>query len=230
VAGATARSGGAADRHCGLRGIPEERLSESGGYLESAVSFDRTEGGHRFALRKDVRAQRGMSCVKTMSIAILFLVGSPIIARAATIEEVERCRAIRYYIQRWDCFKSLKAKREDTPKAKREDTPSPIIRDEQKKAPGDPASPSSIDHLSVTPGEPLCVDQDSLAAMLVAGMLAANAAQAVTIGCQTIPEDAQVELLQRFPSGFQFLRIVKVKVTFPSQPDPTVGYTVEISR
>jgi hypothetical protein len=186
------------------------------------VSFDRTEGGHRFALRKDVRAQRGMSCVKTMSIAILFLVGSPIIARAATIEEVERCRAIRYYIQRWDCFKSLKAKREDTP--------SPIIRDEQKKPPGDPASPSSIDHLSVTPGEPLCVDQDSLAAMLVAGMLAANAAQAVTIGCQTIPEDAQVELLQRFPSGFQFLRIVKVKVTSPSQPDPTVGYTVEISR
>src|SRR6476620_7038569 len=37
-------------------------------------------------------------------------------------------------------------------------------------------------------------------------------------GCQTIPKDAQVEVLKRFPSSFQFVRLVKVNVTFtPNQ-------------
>ena len=45
-----------------------------------------------------------------------------------------------------------------------------------------------------------------------------------------IPNDAQVEILQPFPSGFQFLQLVKVNVTSPSQPDSTVGYAFEISR
>ncbi len=180
-----------------------------------------------------------MSPVKAASLAVLFLVGgSIIIARAATIEEVAHCRAIQANSERWNCFKSLKgqrqgtpkAKREDSPKAKREDTASPIIRDMQETAPDDPASTSSIDHLSVTPGQPLCVDQDSLAAMLVAGVLASSPTQVTTNGCQTIPEDAQVELLQRYPSGLNFLRAVKVKVTSPTHPDPTVGYTVEIGH
>ena len=114
--------------------------------------------------------------------------------------------------------------------AKGEDTTSPIIRDAHETAPDDPASTSSIDHPSVTPGRPLCVDQDSLAAMLVAGVLASSPAQVTTNGCQTIPEDAQVELLQRYPSGLNFLRAAKVKVTSPTHPDPAVGYTVEISR
>jgi signal transduction histidine kinase len=52
----------------------------------------------------------------------------------------------------------------------------------------------------------------------------------IRYGCHMIPKDAQVEILQRFPSGFQFLRLVKVNVTSPSQPDSTVGYTFEISR
>jgi hypothetical protein len=321
------------------------------------VSFDRTEGGHRFALRKDVRARRGMSCVKTVCVAILFLIGSAVIAGAATIEEVARCRTIQNNTQRWDCFKSLKAKREVTPKANREDIPSPILRDVQENAPDDPASNSSIDrlsansaatnqevarcrairndiqrstcfhssntkreatlppipskveepapastsaidhlnadsldtkraaspppipskaeepapastsaidhlnadsldtkraaspppipskaeepapastsaidHISAAPGQPLCVDQDALAAMLIADVLASNPAQTITNGCQTIPEDAQVELLQHYSSGFHFLRVVKVKVTSPTQQDPTVGYTVEIGR
>jgi len=187
-----------------------------------------------------------MSPVKAVSLAVLFLVGSSVGARAATVEEVAHCRAIQTNSERWNCFKSLKAqrqgapkaKREDTPKAKGEDTPkakgedttSPIIRDAHETAPDDPASTSSIDHPSVTPGRPLCVDQDSLAAMLVAGVLASSPAQVTTNGCQTIPEDAQVELLQRYPSGLNFLRAAKVKVTSPTHPDPAVGYTVEISR
>ena len=230
--------------------------------MRSSLSFDRTACWRHFALRNDVDALREMSPAKAVSIAVLFLVGSSVVTRAATIEEVAHCRAIQTNSERWNCFKSLKgqrqgapkAKREDTPKAKGEDTPkakgedtpkakgedtpnakgedttSPIIRDAHETAPDDPASTSSIDHPSVTPGRPLCVDQDSLAAMLVAGVLASSPAQVTTNGCQTIPEDAQVELLQRYPSGLNFLRAAKVKVTSPTHPDPAVGYTVEISR
>jgi hypothetical protein len=113
---------------------------------------------------------------------------------------------------------------EETQIAQREDTPSPA-------APADdPVSNSSNGHLSGTAGQPLCVSRDGLAAMLVEGVLGPNQAPATTIGCQTIAENAEVELLQSFPSGFQFLRIVKVKVTSSSQPEPLVGYTIEIRR
>jgi hypothetical protein len=80
------------------------------------------------------------------------------------------------------------------------------------------------------PGQPLCVDREALAAMLVAGMLASSPTQATTNGCQTIPDDAQLEILERYPSGLHFLRVTKVKVTSPKLPDPTVGFTVEIDR
>ena len=113
---------------------------------------------------------------------------------------------------------------EETRSAQREDTPLPA-------APlDDPVSTSSLGHLSGTAGQPLCVSRDTLAAALGEGVLGPNQAQATTIGCQTIAENAEVELLQRFPSGFQFLQIVKVKVTSSSQTEPLVGYTIEISR
>jgi len=94
----------------------------------------------------------------------------------------------------------------------------------------DPVSTSSNGHFSGTAGQPLCVSRDALAAALGEGVLVPNRAQATTIGCQTIAENAEVELLQRLPSGFQFLQIVKVKVTSSSQTEPLVGYTIEISR
>jgi hypothetical protein len=100
----------------------------------------------------------------------------------------------------------------------------------QEAAPDDPASTSSIDHLSVAPGQPVCADQDSLGAVLVAAVvLGTSPAQVGRYGCHTIPKDAN-EILQRFPSGFEFLRVVKVNVTSSSQADPTVGYTFEIRR
>ena len=37
---------------------------------------------------------------------------------------------------------------------------------------------------------------DALAAMLAAGVLASSPSEATTNGCQTIPEDAKVELLR----------------------------------
>ena len=94
----------------------------------------------------------------------------------------------------------------------------------------DPVSASSHGHLSGAAGQPLCVSRDALAAELGEGVLRPNEAHATTIGCQTIAENAEVELLRRFPSGFQFLQIVKVKVTSSSQTEPLVGYTIEISR
>ena len=77
-------------------------------------------------LRNQVGARRGTSLAIAMSVAIsatiLLLIGSPIISRAATIEEVARCRAIQIKKQQWDCFKSLKAPKQNAPKAKRDDT------------------------------------------------------------------------------------------------------------
>jgi hypothetical protein len=140
---------------------------------------------------------------------------------------------------RMQTVKPSNAQREETPppatppddpagtsssNAQLEDTPSPAA------PPDDPVSTSSISYLGGIASRPLCVRRDALSAMLVEGMLGHNQAQATMIGCQTIAENAEVELLQRFPSGFPFLRIVKVKVTSSSQPEPLVGYTIEISR
>ena len=49
------------------------------------------------------------------------------------------------------------------------------------------------------PGQLVCADQDSLVAAFVAGVvLGASPAQLAKYGCQTIPKDAQVEILERF--------------------------------
>ncbi len=183
--------------------------------------------------------------------AIFFAIGSSAIVQAATKQEIALCKAITDKAQRLDCFKSLKIKVQKTQGAKLGETPNvktpayPVVApfpqpQETTKvlstpspavaAPDEPASTGSIDRLSGTPGRPLCGNLDALAAMLVAGVLASNPAQATTIGCHIIPDDANVELLQRFPSGFQFLRTVKVRVTSPTQPEPSIGYTIEIGR
>ena len=218
----------------------------------------RTAGELHWASRNHICAGRVISFGKAASLAILVLIGSSIIDRAATLEGVARCRAIQSSSKRWQCFNSSKtpkqsaskAKRGDTPKAQREDAPkaqrenapktddiprtedvpADALRGKQEAAPDDPASTSSINHLRTVPGQPVCVDQDLLAAALVAGVLASDPAQATTTGCQTLPDDAEVDVIQQFPSGFQFLRIVKVKVTSHVQPEPSVGYTIEIGR
>ena len=302
--------------------------------------------GQRLTVSNHGGARRGKSLaiavIVAQSATILLWIEHPIIAQAATIQEVARCRAIQINKERWDCFKSLKAPKQNAPKAKwddslqsqkkavlaakPEDVPKvttesvPKVREEDVPkvttesvpkvqgqdvpkvttesvpkvqeedvpkvttesvprvqeqdvpkvttesvpkmqeqdvpkantenvskaisedaqpvplprlgtASDDPASTSSIDHLSVAPGQFVCPDQDSLAATFVAGvMLGTNAERIAKYGCKTIPKDARVEILHRFPSGLQFLRVVKVNVTSPSQPDSTVGYTFEISR
>jgi hypothetical protein len=79
-----------------------------------------------------------------------------------------------------------------------------------------------LGRLTTRPGQPLCISRAAVAEMVAAGVLPPSPERTATIGCQTIPEDVEVELLQRFPSGFQFLRIVKVKVISHYQPEPSV--------
>jgi hypothetical protein len=92
--------------------------------------------------------------------------------------------------------------------------------------PDDPATTSSIDRLSFA-GQPLCVDTVALAVMLAAALLTSNPRNAATNGCRTLPGDAKLELLERYPSVFPSIRIVKVKVISRTQPDLTFGFTIE---
>jgi hypothetical protein len=38
----------------------------------------------------------------------------------------------------------------------------------------------------------------------------------------------KLELLERYPGVFPFMRMIKVKVTSPTKPDLTVGFTIEM--
>jgi hypothetical protein len=73
----------------------------------------------------------------------------------------------------------------------------------------------------------VCVDRDALTAVLVAGLLTSNAAEAATIGCQSLPGDAKLEILERNSSIFSFIRIIKIRVSSPTNPSPLIGFTVE---
>jgi hypothetical protein len=61
-------------------------------------------------------------------------------------------------------------------------------------------------------------------------LLTADPTKAATPGCQTIPDDAKLELVERSPSVFTFLRMIKVKVKSQKRPDLTSGFTIEIGR
>jgi hypothetical protein len=168
-----------------------------------------------------------VSLIKAMGLALVpaipLVIWNPVIAFAVTKEEAARCRAISNNIERRDCFKSLRegasAKADEAARAKAGTEPSPA-----------PATTSAVDHIGATPDQPVCVDRDALAAILAAGVLASSPAQTRTNGCQTIPEDGKVEVLERYPSALGFLRVIKVKVTSAALPDSTVGFTIEIGH
>ncbi len=262
--------------------------------LENAVAY----------LRSHVGAT-GVTIIAGFMLTIV----SPIIAAAATKEEVAHCRAIEQRAERLDCFKSLKqapkTKTEEAAPAKTEEAAPPVTEDaasakmehaapsktedaepaktkraarvktkraarvktedaasektgeavpakaeDAAPAPAktenttksktgdsllsstsdDPATTSSIDRFNFVPGQPLCEDRNAVAAMLVAGLLTSNPKEAATNGCQTVPEDAKLELLERYPSVFPSIRIVRVRVTSPTWPALTFGFTVETGR
>jgi hypothetical protein len=150
----------------------------------------------------------GVGIVACFVLAIV----SAAVSAAATKEEAERCRAIEQRAERLDCFKSLRsgagAKTESAAPAKTED-----------KAPAKPTS--------IGPGQPLCLDRNNLAAMILAGLLTSNPTEAATPGCQILPDDAKLDVLERYPSVFPSIQIIRVKVTSPTHPDLTSGFTFE---
>jgi hypothetical protein len=166
----------------------------------------------------------------------MLAIASATIGAAATKEEVAHCRAIQQLTERLVCFKSLKrgpkAKMEHAPSDTADDTTKPKADDPMRSpSSDDPATTGSIDHLtSFAPGQPLCVDRDALAAMILAGLLTSDPTKAATRGCQSIPDGAKLELLERYPGVFPFMRMVRVKVTSPTQPELTSGFTIEMGR
>ena len=72
--------------------------------------------------------------------------------------------------------------------------------------------------------------REALAAILIAGVFASSPTEVATNGCEVIPWNAQIELLERYPSGLHFLRVIKVKMTSPARSDSTVGFTIETGR
>jgi hypothetical protein len=63
----------------------------------------------------------------------------------------------------------------------------------------------------------------------MAGLLTSDPAQAVLPGCQTIPADAKVEILERYEGLYPFMHLIRVKVTSRKKPDLTGGITVEVA-
>lgn len=133
------------------------------------------------------------------------------------------------------CFDALRQQPPITPPP-----PKPKVVAKPAPAPAPKLAPveqkAEVDRLKPLPGQPLCVDQDSLATLLKAGALAKNGAitrgQLVDAGsaCQTIPEGSRVDILGRLASGSNVIRMVTVRVTAPSLRGPTVGYTIEVDE
>jgi hypothetical protein len=175
------------------------------------------------------------------------------VADASTVEEVARCRAITKRSEMVACFKALKegrpantkdaapasaegaastnaegaasSKREDIAPGKGGSAPPNAV---PRSAPDEPETTSSIIRQRAASDRPLCVDRDALAGMFVAGLLTSDPARAATHGCQTLPSDAKLKIVERYPTVFSFMRVIAVKVTSPTRPDLTTGFTIEV--
>jgi hypothetical protein len=173
----------------------------------------------------------------------ILAIASICIAQAATKEEVDRCHAIEQSADRAACFNALKqnkpaktespapAKAESTPSTKRQDG-APIkagAKGTSNVLPSRPDRSTSTSAINDLLGRPICVDSNVLAAVLMAGLLTSDPAQAVLPGCQTIPADAKVEILERYVGLYPFMHLIRVKVTSRTKPDLTGGITVEVA-
>jgi len=166
---------------------------------------------------------------------LMFATVSPFIAAAASLEEVAHCRAIEQRAERLDCSKSLRQGPESKTRAPATEDAAPTKAGRTENGNGfstsnDPAITSSIERFSLPPGLPVWVDTDALAAMLTASLLTSDATKIDTVGCRVPPADTKLEVLNRRPSVFPSLRVVKVKVTSPTLPNLTSGYTIETTR
>ena len=91
------------------------------------------------------------------------------------------------------------------------------------------SGPAYAEQIKTYPGQPLCSDQDGLFALIIAGIHRDPHAMNAVPGCRVIPAGSTTEVIERLPSGADFMRVVKVKVTSPSMT-ATTGLTIEINR
>ena len=91
------------------------------------------------------------------------------------------------------------------------------------------SGPSYGEQIKTYPGQPLCSDQDGLLVLIIAGFHRDLDAMNAVPGCRVIPAGSTTEVIERLPSGTDFMRVVKVKVTSPSTK-ATTGLTIEINR
>ena len=71
--------------------------------------------------------------------------------------------------------------------------------------------------------------RDGLLVLIIAGIHRDLDAMNAVPGCRVIPAGSTTEVIERLPSGTDFMRVVKVKVTSPSMK-ATTGLTIEINR
>jgi len=91
------------------------------------------------------------------------------------------------------------------------------------------SGPSYGEQIKTYPGQPLCSDQDGLLALIIAGIHRDPDAMNAVPGCRVIPAGSTTEVIERLPSGTDFMRVVKAKVTSPNMKAIT-GFTIEINR
>ncbi len=90
----------------------------------------------------------------------------------------------------------------------------------------------AAEQLTANAGQPLCPDEDGLAAFLLADAVkdsnpeAADKLLKSATGCEFLPAGSKLEVIERPPSG-AFMRVMKVKAT-PPRRGPIVGFTVEV--
>jgi hypothetical protein len=92
-----------------------------------------------------------------------------------------------------------------------------------------PAQSQRAEEISVAPGQPLCIDQESLAALIVALVSGDAGKVKVNGGCESIAPASRAVVIERYPGGSTLGRVVKVRVTAPRKP-PVTGYTIELIK
>jgi hypothetical protein len=117
------------------------------------------------------------------------------------------------------------SRRDDKPPATAETAPPNVV---PPSSSDELITTSSIDSPKAPSDRPLCVDRDALAGMLVAGLLTSDPALAVARGCQALPSDAKIQVVERYPAVFSFMRMIAVKVMSPTRPDLGIGFTIEV--
>lgn len=86
------------------------------------------------------------------------------------------------------------------------------------------SAPTLAETVELSPGQPICADQDSLEALTVAAL---TRRPKPNVPCEGARRGAVAEVAERYPSGADGVRVMKVRVATPGRA-PVVGYTLEV--